>query len=269
MRLRIELYSEKPVKIPFNYNYQLHSAIYKIISQSEPDFAKFLHDTGFKSDNKVFKFFTFSKLFIQAVKSQITKYGFEGINKANFYFCTHIDKIYENFVLGLFAGKEICLQFYNNEVKFFIEKVEVLEDIEFEESMDFICLSPICVSIQVEINNRLQKHFLDYMIPDERERFIQNIYNNLINKFEVISGEKWTKPQNFSFSFNPDYIVKQNGVISKLLKFKDNKKIKCFEAPFKIKTYPELIKLGYSCGFGENNAAGLGCVEEIKNKKSS
>ena len=60
------------------------------------------------------------------------------------------------------------------------------------------------------------------------------------------------------------------GKISKLIHFKKidkniKTKIKGFEAPFKIIANPELIKVGYDCGFGNDNSAGLGCVEIIIN----
>jgi CRISPR-associated endoribonuclease Cas6 len=42
-------------------------------------------------------------------------------------------------------------------------------------------------------------------------------------------------------------------------------KIKGFEAPFKINADPELIKIGYDCGFGNGGSMGLGCVEIIIN----
>jgi CRISPR-associated endoribonuclease Cas6 len=63
------------------------------------------------------------------------------------------------------------------------------------------------------------------------------------------------------------------GKISKLIPFQkiDNNirtKIKGFEVPFKIIAGPELIKIGYDCGFGNDNSAGMGCVESIINADS-
>ena len=53
------------------------------------------------------------------------------------------------------------------------------------------------------------------------------------------------------------------GRISKLIHFKktdNNVKIKGFEAPFRITADPGLIGIGYDCGFGNDNSAGMGCV---------
>ena len=263
MRLKISLQSEKEVNIPFNYQYELQSVIYKIISQAEPEFATFLHDDGFSKDNKAFKFFTFSKLSFRDQEVHTTKKGFENIKRADFSFSTRIDKIFENFVLGIFAGKVLNFYFGRNHIEFHVINVEVLKEIEFNDSMKFICLSPISVSTQIERNGELKKHFFDYMNPDEREHFKLNIYKNLCHKYEVYFDKTWDKEQKFNFSFDPEYIAKRNGNISKLMKFKNNIMVKGFEAPFTVETYPELIKIGYECGFGDNNSAGFGCVEVV------
>lgn len=57
--------------------------------------------------------------------------------------------------------------------------------------------------------------------------------------------------------------------ISKLFHFKkiDNNvktKIKGFEAPFKIVADYRLIKIGYDAGFGNDNSAGMGCVDKLE-----
>jgi len=52
--------------------------------------------------------------------------------------------------------------------------------------------------------------------------------------------------------------------ISKPISFKNNIKIKAYEAPFTIKANPELIKIGYDCRFGEKNSAGFGMVKIIE-----
>ena len=64
MRFRISLYPEKArVKLPYNYNYPLASAIYSFLGRGDAAFSDFLHDEGFCHDGKAFKLFTFSPLF--------------------------------------------------------------------------------------------------------------------------------------------------------------------------------------------------------------
>jgi CRISPR-associated endoribonuclease Cas6 len=59
------------------------------------------------------------------------------------------------------------------------------------------------------------------------------------------------------------YIARKNGKISKLIEFKKQVMVKATESPFTVEADPELIKIGYECGWGEKNSAGFGCVEPI------
>lgn len=61
MRLKILLQCvSKPAVIPINYNYQFSAAIYLLLKFGSPDFSKFLHDQGYKIENRNFKLFTFA-----------------------------------------------------------------------------------------------------------------------------------------------------------------------------------------------------------------
>ena len=114
-----------------------------------------------------------------------------------------------------------------------------------------------------EKGKRVQ-HFLDYMVPRERDHFVENLKNNLINKYETICNVPYQNGDfPFSFSFDSHYIVRKNGRISKLIEFKNKIKVKAMEAPFSIVADPELINIGYECGWGEKNSAGFGCVEAV------
>ena len=58
---------DKPL-IPINYQYMLSAWIYKVLNTGNPEIASWLHQQGFKADNKHFRLFTFSKLNIPACK---------------------------------------------------------------------------------------------------------------------------------------------------------------------------------------------------------
>ncbi len=60
MRFIVRLQTTRSSLIPFNYQYPLSSAIYKIIQRADAGFAAFLHDTGYGEGYKSFKLFTFS-----------------------------------------------------------------------------------------------------------------------------------------------------------------------------------------------------------------
>ena len=272
MRVKITALTESPAAIPFNYNYALHSAIYGLIEKSSGEYSEYLHDKGFINDtiNKRFKLFTFSKLFFTPTKIQ--KAGFSRVKEISFIFSTPIEQSYEHLILGLFSDQTFHLNFFNEKINFSVTRVESMPEPQFDSECKFLCLSPIAVSTQREkANGRLEQHYLDYMNPEEREHFIENIKKNLINKYQTFYKTDYVDHEHeFKFSFDVNYIAKRQGKISKLIHFKKidkniKTKIKGFEAPFTVVADPALIEIGYDVGFGNDNSAGMGCVKIIIN----
>ena len=269
MRVKITALSESPAAIPFNYNYALHSAIYGLIEKSSGEYSRYLHDKGFINETvkRRFKLFTFSKLFFKPTRIQ--KNGFNQVKEISFIFSTPIEQSYEHLILGLFSDQTFHLNFSNEKINFSVTQVQSLPEPQFNSECKFLCLSPIAVSTRREkANGRLEQHYLDYMNPEEREHFIENIKKNLINKYQTFYKTDYADHDHeFRFSFDVNYIAKRQGKISKLIHFKKinndiKTKIKGFEAPFKISADSRLIGIGYYCGFGNGGSMGLGCVGE-------
>jgi len=254
MRLKIKVKLEKTGDIPFNYQYQLHAALYQIIRKSSLDYSTFLHDTGFIDEKKNLKLFTFSRCYFKDIK--LTKYGFSKVNQFQFYFSTPIEKSLEHLVLGIFSDQTFSLQFGKNKFTCYIEHVETMKEPEFKNEMKFLCLSPVAIASNDEKYSG--KHYLDYMNPDERAGFVEGIKLNLMRKYKLVAKEN-LKSNSFDFSFDPEYIIKRQGKIKKNIKFKNNRII-AMDAPFTISTNPELIKIGYECGLGSENSAGFGMI---------
>ena len=267
MRLKIKAVSEKPLFIPLNYQYPLHSIIYKLIQQSSRKYAEFLHEEGFRADvnsPKRFKLFTFSQL--KMMPYCFTGAGFDRVRTIEFVYSTAAEKSFEHLVYGLFAQQELCLRFGRNTCRFVVQRVESLPEPQFTDSMKFICLSPITVSTKREKadGSGLEVHFLDYLNPTEKDHFCENLFLNLSRKYQTLLQTPYRGATAFEFQFDPEYLIKRQGKISKLIRFKNDIKIKAFEAPFTVSADPQLLKVGYQCGFGEKNSDGFGCVEVIK-----
>ncbi len=265
MRILITARNKQPCLFPYNYQYTLHSAIYSLINKSSYGYSKFLHDNGYIKNgiNKNFKLFTFSKF--KFFPHNRDKNGFHNVKKIQFIFSSPIDKNIKHLILGIFSNRTIKLTLNNKEYVFTIESIDIQPEPIFSNSEKFICLSPIAVTtIKIDENKKRKQHFLNYMIPEERNHFINNLKKNLINKYETINNNKYQSSNDFfNFNFDINYIAKQMGNISKLKEFKNKIKIKAIEAPFRIEADPKLIKIGYECGWGEKNSAGFGCVERI------
>lgn len=261
MRLKILLKSSRRISLPYSYQYWLHSAIYDLIRKSSPDYSQFLHDTGFIDENKHLKLFVFSRLFF--AKAVFAAQSIKEVEQAELYFSTPIPKSFEHLVLGIFSDQKLLLKTNMELAEFDISLVETLPEPIWTDEMKFICLSPIAVAGKSEEHSG--KHFFDYMKPEEKERFIGGIRDNLLRKYRLIRQTEFGGKADIDFNFDPLYIVKKQGRIRKRIHFKGTEIIG-MEAPFTISADPQLIQTGYECGFGENNSAGFGMVEMVKEK---
>ena len=265
MRIRITAVTEHPASFPFNYQHPLQAALYALIRESSSDYSQFLHGKGYVKDgiDKLFKFFTFSKL--RFVPKKRVKKGFQEVKKIEFVFSTIMEKSMRHLILGIFSNRKMRLTLEGQNIIFDIETVDVLDDVKFSAREKFVCLSPIAVSTMIQNEKgRAVPHFLNYMVPSERKRFVENLKKNLINKYETLNNVPYTNhDRTFEFHFDHKYIAGKNGRISKLIEFKNQIKIKAMESPFVVDADPELIKIGYECGWGEKNSAGFGCVEAV------
>lgn len=263
MRLLLQLQCNIDTAIPINYNYQLGSAIYHLLEFGSPEFSSFLHNQGYKLDGKSYKLFTFALRF-----DRITISGNYIINQSpliNLYISSPlVDTFIKNFVIGTFENKVLHLTDKTDIIELRIKSAELLPAPHFENKMKFILLSPMVLST---IKNFKGKESLYYLRPDDTEDINRILTKNLVNKRGLVCGNQ-VLVNGLKLEWDNDYI-NRNKRITKKITINENGKYPIdvigMQAPFTIKGDPELIKIGYECGFGEKNSMGFGMVEVINN----
>lgn len=257
MRIRLILEPLSPnTSLSFNYNYSFSSMIYAILSRSSSQYASFLHEEGYKLGNKQFKFYTFSRPWVE--KQQVRNgriYVLPGT--VTWQISSPIDDFLNNLVNGLFEKGELVLADEHSINYFAVKQIETIAIPNFTTEMRFSCLAPMMVAVKEERNGRIHKH---YVRPDEH-RFSELIRQNLVEKYRRLHNSEPTDGQ-LEFCFDWEDIKRRGGVekISKLIKYK-NIDIRGYLAPFIVKGSKELIQIGYECGFGNANSQGFGMVE--------
>jgi CRISPR-associated endoribonuclease Cas6 len=129
--------------------------------------------------------------------------------------------------------------------------------------MKFKLLSPLVLSTRKERMGSLQQYFLR---PDDSNDINRVITNNSRNKYNLIYNEENTN--DIALTWDENYLRKNKRVTKKITIDENGKypiDIIGIQAPFILEGDPELIKVGYECGFGEKNSMGFGMVEVINN----
>ncbi len=252
MRIKITCDIGEGIRLPINYNYFLTGVIYQFLKESDPEYAHFLHQDGYEQENRRFKLFTFSQL--MAKRREIRGDQIHFRSPLTWYVSSSQEPFLQNFAASLMQTG--ILQIQSQRVQ--VQDVEVLRQPQFGQQMAFRCLSPITMSTKRERADQLVTH---YCLPDDPQ-FSELVRQNLIRKYEAVHQQPPTE-KSFAMTFDQAYIDKREGRVTRLIDFKGTK-IRGVVSPFHVIGAPELIRIGYECGFGDKNSMGFGMVEILR-----
>ncbi|KAF0151018.1 MAG: putative RAMP superfamily DNA repair protein [Ignavibacteria bacterium] len=263
MRLLLKLISDNSKQVSINSNYALSSAIYKLLKFGSPEFSTFLHETGYLANDKVYKLFTFAinyestELYNGCLTLKSPK-AFLNISSPM------IDDFIKNIVIGTFTQQKIEIYSEYIQTKFRIDQAELIPAPTFYESMCFKLASPIVLSTYRM--GRLVKEKYYFRYDDDINEINRVFEKNLINKYEAVYNKSY-QGKGITLEWNNDYvqhaIQKKKRLSKKVSIMKEiNNPIDIIGifCPFALKGDIELMKIGYECGFGENNSMGFGMV---------
>lgn len=252
MELQIKLSLIKGNTLPINYQYQLSSWIYKVIERADSEYSDFLHNKGFQNEGRRFKMFTFSQLDMRPYEvsgNQITLLGKEISLIVRFA----IDSSLNHFITGLFMQQRFALGDRHNAVGFEVTGVETITPAEFQKTMRYQCLSPICVS------RMRQDRTAEYVSPED-SGYGRLLVQNLVRKTAALVGTTDMPIDAPEFHFRLLNNPRKKGVHIKE-NTEGHTQVIGYLFHFELTAPVELHEIGYDAGFGEKNSMGFGCVE--------
>ncbi len=263
MRLQLSLRAtSKSQFIPINYNYPIAAWIYRVLYESSPDYAEFLHDRGYSgSDGKLRKLFTFSRLlFSPRAFLHGDSLRFTPQHRITLLFSSPmINDFIQHLVIGLFQNQVVTISNSRVGSPLMVEQVEALPEPEWKPRMRFRALSPIVVTTKHEHLGRVSKY---YMRPDD-PALSEQIRTSLVRKFETVHG---ISPAQAELTAEPDlskHLAHPERAMT-LVKLKegqpDQTNVKGFLCPLILTGSPDLIRTAWECGIGDQTSMGFGCL---------
>ena len=262
MRFLLQLTTKNIVqRLPFNYQYPLSAAIYKIISRADESYASFLHEQGYKHGNKSFKFFTFSDLQTPFIRQE--NFMVMTTNNASLTICFQLPDAAENFIKGLFMDQQIDIADSQGKASFIVQQVIAKPLPVFAEgaTLMFQPMSPVVVGRSNERRN------YDYVAPHEAD-FSALLINNLMSKYAALSPtveheltelskQIFIEPQFFKNPPRSRLVTIKNGTAAAT-------QVRGFDKfRLRIQAPEPLLTLALNAGLGMHNAMGMGCVELV------
>lgn len=251
-KLNLQLLSERENLLPLNYQYELSAWIYKVLNQGNPEFSRWLHEKGYTDHRKSFKLFTFSNLNVPQRKIRGDRMEITG-QDVSLIISMLPDEVVSHFITGIFRDQVFRLGDRQSQVPFRVSSIEGLAEPHFSGCMNFSSVAPVMISFLYPGDR-----YARYLAPDDPS-YGELFFRNLKEKYRTFFNRECNfveKDGKLEILTSP----RKKGILIKA-GTPQQSKIIGYQFDFRITAPPELLKIGYSAGFGEKNSMGFGCVE--------
>ena len=236
MQISIRFQPSVPLTIPYNYNYQLQSALYALLAETgESDF---WHDKGFRYYDSTFKGFCFGKLKGNYRNdTEEKKITFEDtvsleVRSPSFHFIDTFQRALEN----------------HPYIRLFDTRLDVAGAFLMNRHLDHETLIVQAVT-PVIIHTTLEDGHAIYYGPDD-ESYFPRICRNAGRKYEAVTGEP---PGNIR--------LLPRGPFKKTVTRYKNLYLTGYTGTMELRTSIKTAEFIYNAGLGEKNAQGFGFVQ--------
>lgn len=258
IKLKLELVNPMENLLPINYQYAVSSWIYKTLQRGNENFATRLHEQGYRKDQKIYRLFLFSNLWIKEKK--IIDDRIQILSPRMGLVVSFLPlEIPSHFIRGLFQDTRFRIGDRKSQVPLVVKDIQILEEPEFQETMHYRCSSPIVVST---FDPEVSKH-PQYLSPED-EGYQEILMQNINRKYQALCEAMRKEPEVLvgDFSWKMESQPKR-----KLVTIKSGTpratKIRGYQYAFSFTAPVALQRTAYYAGFGEKNAQGFGCCEVL------
>lgn len=246
--------------LPVDYQYYLSAWIYKVIARANPEFARFLHGTGYSDGKRQFKLFSYSPLDFGRPQFWKEKSLFEiNSNEISLQVSFYLPEAAEYFIIGLFNNQQLFVGDKFNGIDLTVSQIERLPEWPVAQMMRYRAISPVVISVKAE-----GEKYSRYLSPLDIT-YQQFIRNNLEQKWKTIPQEM-TITNGASIDF-----ALMNQPKSKLITIKpytpEESKVRGYLFDFSLTAPVEIQQMVLASGIGEKNSMGFGWVEPMLDAK--
>lgn len=241
MRLRILLETRELITLPWHYRTDLTKAVYAILKAADPDYSTWLHEHGFRWQNRVYRLFVYSDLV--PIHWDSSPQGLAGVRWMTWQISSPDPRFVEAFQRGL-KHKEDQLELFGT----IVEVIDIvrIDGPESGKGLVFRTISPVAVSAGDPNRSR---HPI-YLRPDDPQ-FVEALERNLIAKWQAFHQCEWNGGEFGIRVWNPK---------QKLIRVFDTD-VRAYYLYLQMWGDEELIRFAYDTGLGIKNSQGFCMIE--------
>lgn len=262
MRFKIIFNITNPQKLlPVDYQYSMAAWIYKVIAGADEAYGAFLHKSGYRTENKNFKFFCFSPLDLRPFRINRERGLFELENtKTECQVSFIAERAAESYIKGIFKNQQCFIgdKYYGLDLE--VISVEVMPQPVFMENMRYRALSPVCLSLaepgrHARYLDPREEIYSKYFSRNLLEKARSMVMNDVSCSLRPEEGEPGIRVNLLSVPRSKLVTIKPGRP--------EETRVRCFLYDFGLTAPPEFQEIAYYGGFGEKNSMGFGCGEVI------
>lgn len=249
MRILLHLRSDTPIELPINYQEQLVGFIYKNISDEK--YRTFLHNEGYKFENKTYRHFAFSRIlgagrYIRSRKTIIFPPSF------SLLVTSPIDRFLQEFAQSMLQSDELRIGPH----RVYLDSFETLpEPSPFPDAIKVRMLSPIVIYSTLNHPNGLK---YTYYYSPHQEQFSPMIEANLKNRFFSMHDEDHELMQS-RFSIVPTQVSQRHKVITRFR----GTIIEGWMGEYEVSGDPRLLRWAFHSCLSGKGSQGFGVFELV------
>lgn len=255
--------------LPINYQYEFSSWIYRLLHQGSPEFAQWLHETGYSTESdsrRRFKLFSFSHLQFAHRRDRdiqgdrLTLTG----ESCRMRFATAVPQSMNHLLAGVFADRRFSIGDRKSQADLEVASVRVVPLPDLKAPVRFRAKSPI--SITVSSSDSTKRY--DNLAPND-PRFSEQLRQNLERKWAIVSDITEIEPDPEPADWH--YRLLSDRPRSRLITIKAGKiqqtRVRGYEFDFELSAPRHLLQTALLCGVGEGNSQGFGSVAVVEPRK--
>lgn len=240
--------------LPISYQYELFSAVNKLITSNMPAYLSWLGDNGFSLDDDLnYPLYSVSnlyvpKIFVKGDRLQIN------VPRVQFWISVYPEIGTREFLTKVFVGTSLVVGDWVSRVLFHVTAMDDVSPVVYQNEMEYQTLSPIVVK------GMRSNGSIEYLSPSS-SYFSEFFIQALIERWEHYNRRPYTGDRRFVFQLLQE--EKRKAVSVNVSRGRTHKVIG-YMLKFRLVLDPKLQELAYVCGLGDCNNMGFGYLELLK-----
>lgn len=240
--------------LPISYQYELSSAIDKLLIADYPLFSQWMAQNGLTArEFYEFRCYTVSNLYIPRIYVQGDRLQIN-VPRVQFWLSFYHEQGTRQFLQTILLDKTIVVGDRRSAVQFRISGIDDISPVVYNEVMEYQTLSPLVI-IGIRPNQTVE-----YLQP-QNVYFARFMVDELIQRWEFLNHRPFDGDRGYHFQL---MAPERRKVVTIDAPELSNNRVVGFMLKFRLIMDPRLHEIAYVCGLGDHINYGFGFLELLR-----